>query len=262
MGAFDFDIVRDALWWSPRDLRDLRRRPGDLRADARGVIELVHPDDRAAFIAPAAPRRSQRRLPFAVEFRIAAARRQRRLDRAPRPHRVRRRRPADAHFGITMDITDRKLAEQALRDADRKKDAFIATLAHELRNPLAPIRNAVSCCAMSPADDPQVTCAAATSSTARWRRCRTCSTTCSTSRAWRAASSSCASETLGARDRGRARGRDRPARDRRAGHALDDRRSGRAARSSTAICTRLAQVFSNLLINAAKYTPRARHDHA
>lgn len=35
-------------------------------------------------------------------------------------------------------------AEDALRDADKKKDVFIATLAHELRNPLAPISNAVS----------------------------------------------------------------------------------------------------------------------
>ncbi len=45
-------------------------------------------------------------------------------------------------FGVAMDITDRRNAEDALRDADRKKDDFIATLAHELRNPLAPIRNA------------------------------------------------------------------------------------------------------------------------
>jgi PAS domain S-box-containing protein len=43
----------------------------------------------------------------------------------------------------TEDITARKLAEERLRDADRRKDEFIATLAHELRNPLAPIRNAV-----------------------------------------------------------------------------------------------------------------------
>ena len=44
---------------------------------------------------------------------------------------------------IARDITDRKLLEKALRDADRRKDEFLATLAHELRNPLAPIRNAV-----------------------------------------------------------------------------------------------------------------------
>lgn len=38
------------------------------------------------------------------------------------------------------DITDRKLAMEALQEADRRKDEFLATLAHELRNPLAPIR--------------------------------------------------------------------------------------------------------------------------
>ncbi|HJV70761.1 ATP-binding protein [Ideonella sp.] len=40
------------------------------------------------------------------------------------------------------DITDRKRNEQLLREADRRKDEFLATLAHELRNPLAPIRQA------------------------------------------------------------------------------------------------------------------------
>jgi PAS domain S-box-containing protein len=45
--------------------------------------------------------------------------------------------------GINMlvDITDSKRSEQALRDAGRRKDEFLAMLAHELRNPLAPIRN-------------------------------------------------------------------------------------------------------------------------
>lgn len=42
---------------------------------------------------------------------------------------------------FVRDITDRKRAEEALREADRRKDEFIATLSHELRNPLAPIRN-------------------------------------------------------------------------------------------------------------------------
>src|SRR3984957_1707074 len=44
--------------------------------------------------------------------------------------------------GITRDITERKQMEESLREADRRKDEFIAMLAHELRNPVAPIRNA------------------------------------------------------------------------------------------------------------------------
>jgi PAS domain S-box-containing protein len=43
--------------------------------------------------------------------------------------------------GIGLDITDRKRYEDSLRDADRHKDEFLALLAHELRNPLAPLRN-------------------------------------------------------------------------------------------------------------------------
>jgi PAS domain S-box-containing protein len=46
-------------------------------------------------------------------------------------------------FGACIELTERVRAEQALREADRRKDAFLATLAHELRNPLAPIRHAV-----------------------------------------------------------------------------------------------------------------------
>jgi signal transduction histidine kinase/CheY-like chemotaxis protein len=44
---------------------------------------------------------------------------------------------------VLVDISDRKQAEDVLREADRSKNEFLATLAHELRNPLAPIRAAV-----------------------------------------------------------------------------------------------------------------------
>jgi signal transduction histidine kinase len=46
--------------------------------------------------------------------------------------------------GVCMDITERRRGEEALREADRRKDAFLAMLGHELRNPLAVIASAAS----------------------------------------------------------------------------------------------------------------------
>jgi signal transduction histidine kinase len=57
------------------------------------------------------------------------------------------RREADASAtggDVEFDnITERKRAEQALRESDRRKSKFLAMLSHELRNPLAPLRNAL-----------------------------------------------------------------------------------------------------------------------
>jgi len=55
---------------------------------------------------------------------------------------------------LSEDITERKQAEVALREAARRKDEFLATLAHELRNPLAPIRNAVDILKLQGLSDP------------------------------------------------------------------------------------------------------------
>ena len=56
---------------------------------------------------------------------------------------------------LKKEVAERKKAEAALRQADRRKDEFLATLAHELRNPLAPIRNALSIMGLK-ADRPDV----------------------------------------------------------------------------------------------------------
>jgi PAS domain S-box-containing protein len=73
----------------------------------------------------------------------------------------------DVVAGSTRDISGRKQTEKALRDseeslkeADRRKDEFLAILAHELRNPLAPIRNAVQIVLLAE-NDPEATRAAA-----------------------------------------------------------------------------------------------------
>jgi signal transduction histidine kinase/ActR/RegA family two-component response regulator len=55
---------------------------------------------------------------------------------------------------LMIDIDSRKHAEELLRDADRRKDEFLAMLAHELRNPLAPLRQAADIIRIA-ADDPR-----------------------------------------------------------------------------------------------------------
>ena len=57
---------------------------------------------------------------------------------------------------LQSEIAVRSRAEQALKEADRHKDEFLAMLAHELRNPLAPIRNAVHLMKMKSLEDPQL----------------------------------------------------------------------------------------------------------
>jgi two-component system CheB/CheR fusion protein len=57
-------------------------------------------------------------------------------------------------IGVILDIDARKRLEADLQEADRRKDEFLGMLAHELRNPLVPIRNAVQVLRLRGHDDP------------------------------------------------------------------------------------------------------------
>jgi signal transduction histidine kinase len=61
-----------------------------------------------------------------------------------------------ANRTLQAEIMERARIAQALKEADRHKDEFLAMLAHELRNPLAPIHNAIELMRMKPLDDPQL----------------------------------------------------------------------------------------------------------
>jgi len=63
----------------------------------------------------------------------------------------------DGSIGVVcyfFDITEQKKVEDVLREADRRKSEFLATLAHELRNPLAPLRNGLELLSMAEHDRP------------------------------------------------------------------------------------------------------------
>ncbi|APR74880.1 Chemotaxis protein methyltransferase CheR [Minicystis rosea] len=107
-----------------------------------GWLDVVHPDDRAraaeTFRAAVAGR-----SPFTMEYRIQV------VDGTYRwilDHAVSR--PSESgeylgHVGSCIDIDERKRAEEIKTEAERRKDEFLAMLAHELRNPLAPMRLAL-----------------------------------------------------------------------------------------------------------------------
>jgi PAS domain S-box-containing protein len=102
----------------------------------------MHPDDLPYFLAASGDALDDR-VPFHLRLRVRARDGQWRwfeVHFAPwfAPDGAYR-----GHVGIGIDISDGVQAEDALREADRRKDEFLAVLAHELRNPLAPISNAV-----------------------------------------------------------------------------------------------------------------------
>ena len=120
-----------------------------------GAGYVLHPDDRERCVTE-----WQRHLREGRDFEIEA--RSRRHDGAYRWFITRAVPFRNAHgtilswFGITIDVHEQKEMQEALKQADRRKDEFLATLAHELRNPLAPIRNALHIMRLRANDAPTV----------------------------------------------------------------------------------------------------------
>jgi PAS domain S-box-containing protein len=116
-------------------------------------LEVVHPEDRERVregFREAAARGGALRLEFRVDHPPQGVRW---LMAVGRTFHDGNGQPARM-IGLSIDITERKEAEEALREAARRKDEFLATLAHELRNPLAPIRNAVDILKLQGLSDP------------------------------------------------------------------------------------------------------------
>jgi PAS domain S-box-containing protein len=121
-------------------LRFLGASLEEVRGD--GWRRFIHPDDCEAYVADYA-RCVALRCPFEAQFRFRRADGEYRWLRSTGVPRLHADGTLTGYVGCSVDITDIKRSEQALQEADRRKDEFLATLAHELRNPLAPIRSAL-----------------------------------------------------------------------------------------------------------------------
>jgi PAS domain S-box-containing protein len=158
---------------------------------------------------------------------------------------------------VARDITERKRAEAALREADRRKDEFLALLAHELRNPLAPIRNGLQVIRLAADDADAVAQARAMMERQIGHMVRLIDDLLDISRISRNMMELRRARVLLADVVGSAVETVRPLIDA-GGHTLNVSIPPEPVYLDADL-TRLAQVFGNLLANSAKYTPHGGH---
>jgi len=141
-GTWRWNIRANTLDWDDNLNRLFGLAPGRTVPTLDDFLALVHPEDRQ-MVVDACERSMKDGIAIELEYRVAWP-------------------DGSLHWiddrgctvfaddggplymtGACVDITERKRIEQTLRDAELRKDEFLAMLAHELRNPLAPIRNGI-----------------------------------------------------------------------------------------------------------------------
>lgn len=144
VGVWDWDLVSDSMTWSDGHFSLLGLPSTSVPPSYATWAGRIHPDDLPLVEATMQDAREQG-ASFQVDFRVVwpdgtihwlEARGQflGASGEGGEPVRM---------IAAMVDLTERKRAEAAMQEESRQKDEFLAMLAHELRNPLAPIRNAV-----------------------------------------------------------------------------------------------------------------------
>ncbi len=152
IGSWRLNLQRNELNWSDEN-HHIFGIAKDTPLTYESFLAAVHPDDRQ-FVdhmwqaaLHGAPYDIEHRLLLNGEVKWVRERAELEFDAAGK---------LLGAFGTTQDITELKLAEQELIEADRRKDEFLAMLGHELRNPLTPIRNAAHVLGRIASPEPKV----------------------------------------------------------------------------------------------------------
>lgn len=138
MGLWEWDVSRNESVWNQREYELLGLEPGDGIEPSHRFFDRVLPEDAAEFrgILDNCVRDGS---DFSHEIRIQRADGEVRwlaaIGKAERDERGQTVRM----IGVNFDVTEQRQNAENLEATDRRKDVFLATLAHELRNPMAPL---------------------------------------------------------------------------------------------------------------------------
>ncbi|SFE89100.1 hybrid sensor histidine kinase/response regulator [Spirosoma endophyticum] len=156
VATWDWNLVTNEVVWNEEHFRlfGMEPRPNPIHPDL--FMDHVHPDERdrvSQLLQAAIASRGVFDTEFCARLDDGSERWMSGYGRVVDEGEGR----ATRMSGVMFDVNKRKRAEDALRQADRRKDEFLALLAHELRNPLATLSNTLQLLELTGGQQPKLT---------------------------------------------------------------------------------------------------------
>ncbi|XWW44703.1 PAS domain S-box protein [Fibrella sp. USSR17] len=154
LGTWDWELETNNVYWNDRHFWLFGMQPRPNPVSPADFFNHVHPDDRLS-VEEQFAKAIRERIVFNAEFRAVPDKSSTRW-MSGYGRIMNERNGVTTHMsGVMFDITERKASELALQEANRRKDEFLALLAHELRNPLATLHNLLLLLQLPESYDPE-----------------------------------------------------------------------------------------------------------
>ena len=156
VGVWDCNLVDGGIWWNEQYNDIFGVRPDNEAESWDWWIDRIHPEDRERVVQSFRDTIEGTVTRWHAEYRFQGED-ETYINVLDSAHITRDLNGKGTRIlGAMLDVTAFKQAEQALLHSNQRKDEFLAMLAHELRNPLAPIRTAIDVMALEELDNPTI----------------------------------------------------------------------------------------------------------